>query len=248
VHAVLFLLIAAASSTRPVLDALKPELARVAGEPVEIRYGSTGALAREIEKGVPYDLFFAADEVTPEALARANLVDRLRITRVGLGRLAVVLGKGVKLDMPLFARETASSFRKGSFRKLALASPRTSPNGRAAEEALLSTLLLNELRPRIVYAESSAAALQLVTSGEADVGLVAASLVTPPPPGLRVIPVEMATAPRRDASAPKAGLHLPILHTVTVVSATKKRDAADRVLDAAAAATEVWQRFGFAPP
>ena len=111
-------------------------------------------------------------------------------------------------------------------RFVAIANPGTAPYGAAAVEALTSAGLWEALEPKIVYGESVAQALQFVRTGNADVGLVAASLVRDGlADGLAVYEVE-------------PGTYEPIAETAGVVSASGRRELAERFVEALAS----WSR------
>jgi molybdate transport system substrate-binding protein len=61
-----------------------------------------------------------------------------------------------------------------------MANPRHAPYGRAAEEALAKTGLLDALRPRLVFGENISQTAQFVQTGNADIGLLALSLAKAP--------------------------------------------------------------------
>jgi molybdate transport system substrate-binding protein len=62
---------------------------------------------------------------------------------------------------------------RGDFRHLAIANPDLAPYGTAAREALQALGLWNQLGPRLVRGENIGQAFQFVSSGNAQLGLVA---------------------------------------------------------------------------
>ncbi|MDR5676480.1 MAG: molybdate ABC transporter substrate-binding protein, partial [Armatimonadota bacterium] len=66
-------------------------------------------------------------------------------------------------------------------RYVAIANPEHAPYGEAARQALVRSGLYHRVRPKLVYGENISLTLQLVQSGNADVGLVALSLALAPP-------------------------------------------------------------------
>lgn len=212
------ILVAAAASARPALEAAKPAMERAAGEEVVVRYGATGSFARQIENGAPFDLFFAADEETPKSLAEKGLLIPETLRLYLEGTLALVksresaVGLPDRIDAAFLARLPSLSFQR-----LALASPKVAPYGRAAEEALRKANVLRALGPRLVAAGNVEEALQYVASGNAELGFAALSLSKAS--GLAFAPVD-------------ASLHSPIRQFAGVVSASKKRVESLRALDA----------------
>ncbi len=250
---VLALTIAAATSTRPALEALKPDLTRAAGEKVEIRYGATGTLARQIENGADFDLFFAADEETPKRIVSS--LDMTTLVHYASGHVTLVAAKDTKFDVPArLDPSTVEIFRKLPFTAIALASPGMSPYGRAAQEVLGSSGLTDDVRQRVVLAETAEQVLAFVRRGNAEFGFVPASLLAEELRGNA--PSTKAPAKPRTTSS---GLRvveiderysLPVRHFAAVVLTSGKREAARRalaaVLDKKAGA--VWERFGFEKP
>ena len=65
-------------------------------------------------------------------------------------------------------------------KKIAIANPRHAPYGRAAEAAMKSLELYDDVKDRLVLGENIAQAAQYVESGAADVGILALSLALAP--------------------------------------------------------------------
>lgn len=125
--------------------------------------GASGQLYQQIRHGAPYHLFLSADSAYPAALYRDNNSAEPRT--YALGRLALWDPRGLGVD--------------GERRyTVAIANPATAPYGRAGEAAIAR---YRETRPalrwRTVVAANVSQATQLVDSGNADLGLVALSLV-----------------------------------------------------------------------
>lgn len=68
----------------------------------------------------------------------------------------------------------------GGFAHLAIGNPRLAPYGRAAKEFLTARGLWEQLQPKLVRGENIAQAQAFVESGNAELGLLALSLVTRP--------------------------------------------------------------------
>ena len=106
--------------------------------------------------------------------------------------------------------------------RVAIANPAHAPYGRAARAALERLGLWTAAEPRIVYAENVRAALRVVESGNADIGVIARSLALEDEVGSWLVP---------------DSLHAPLLQTL-VLPAGAPGDA-----DAARA----WTRFVLGP-
>ncbi len=236
VAAVLPLLVAAAANMRPALEALKPELQKAAGERVEIRYGATGTLARQIENGAPYDLFLGADETTALRLADEGWLERASVRPYAVGRLVLVAATDAGFALPKrLDGATALAFAKLPFSKMAVASPKTAPYGHAAQEVLSATGIFDAVKDRVVWAENVEQALAFVRSGNAPVGFVALSLAAGS--GLPFCEVDDT-------------LYEPIRQAGGVVTASPRREAARRAFDALSlpSSQETLRRLGYRSP
>ncbi len=229
------LVILAATSTRPVLEALKPDLEKSAGGPVEIRYDETGNLAAALRKGSDADLVLGSDETTIEKLAGDDVVAWGTVTECATETLAVVVAQNAPFTLPRrLDGATAIAFVKLPIRRVAVVSKKVAPEGVAIEEVLAATRILDELKEKLLLAGSSDEAIAKVLSGEADAAIVPASLAAP---ALRSAPVDPT-------------LHVPLHVTGGIVAASKRRGAAGRALDllSAPGTREIWSRSGFGPP
>ena len=139
------------------------------GHLVQLSAGATGQLYAQIVHGAPFDVFLAADQDRPaRAEAEGLAVPASRFT-YAIGRLVLV------------AAEPQTAVDEGTlaapFGRLAIANPRTAPYGVAAVEALTALGVYEAAQPRLVFGNNVAQAYQFVASGNADLGLVAGSLV-----------------------------------------------------------------------
>jgi len=201
------LTIAAAASLAPVFDGLVAEMERQLGAPVTFSYGSTANLAEQLRNGAPFDVLAAADAEHVDQLIAEGLLDRGSRTVFAHGRLVL-------------AWSSDADFEPGSLEDLldpavgyvALANPEFAPYGRAARQALERSGLWTELQPRLIYAESIRDAGQLVASGNAAAGLLAASTaISLGLPSLEISaelfdPIEHVTAARTKGENHQAAL------------------------------------------
>ena len=210
------LIVGAASSLEPVLREVGEIYEARTGARVTFVFGASGTIARQIEEGAPIDVFASADPAYMDRLAGRGLVDAGSVRSFGEGRLVVVAPFSVR-----GRADWTAPLRSGDkVRYIAIANPRTAPYGAAAVEALTSAALWEELEPKVVYGETVMHVLQLVRTGNADVGLVARSLVDAGlAEGLHVSDV--------DPSA-----YEPIAETVGIVSESRQQPLAARFVDA----------------
>jgi molybdate transport system substrate-binding protein len=213
--------VAAAADLEPVLPPILDEFQHATGIHAEATYQASAMLTTEIENGAPFDLFLSADLGYPKRLVRDGLADAAgsadSTTPITYAKGTLVLWerKGSHLPPP-----SLELLRDPNLKRLAIANPERAPYGRAAVAALKSLNLYETLKPRLVTAENIAQAAQFVDSANADAGLI--SLTSAMTPRLQadgtyfVIP--------RD-------LYPPIEQGAVIVSNTKQREGAHRLLD-----------------
>lgn len=170
------LAVAAASDLQTALPEVVAAFER--GHPdirVGLTFGSSGMLATQILNGAPFDLFLSADQDYPRRITAAGLAQAGTAFVYGRGRLALWTRRGSGIPVAVLGWKALE--HPGAHR-LALANPRHAPYGRAAEDALRTTGLLERLRPRLVLGENVAQAAQFAQTGHADVAILALSLAS----------------------------------------------------------------------
>ncbi|MBF0418081.1 MAG: molybdate ABC transporter substrate-binding protein [Magnetococcales bacterium] len=141
------------------------------GHKVAISAGSTGKLYAQIKNGAPFDVLLAADEETPVKLEKEGVgVTGSRFV-YATGRLILWSKRTGWVD------DQGAVLTKGTFEHLAIADPKLAPYGAAAIEVLEKLGLLESLRPKFVQGENITQVHQFVTSGNAELGFLALSLV-----------------------------------------------------------------------
>lgn len=162
--------VAVASNFLSTLKQLAPQFEAESGHRLRISSGSTGKFYAQIRHGAPFDLLLAADTERPERLVEEGLADAESRFTYAYGRL-VLWAPGTATEG---CRQRLSA---GRFRHLAIANPKTAPYGRVAEELLKQLALWERVRSKLVRGENIVQTLQFVESGNAELGLVAFSLV-----------------------------------------------------------------------
>ena len=225
------LLVAAASSMRQAFDEIGPSFEKETGAEVTFSYGASGALAEQIEAGLPADLYASADVDHVDGLREKGLLidDTQQVYAVGQLALARSTKAGVKVS-------ELEGLLQPEVEKVAIADPEVAPYGRAAEEALKSVGLWDQLKPKLVYGQNVDAATEYVRSGNAEAGLVALSLV------IHETAVTYVTV---DES-----LHQPIEQALAVVKDTKNEELAHRFVAFVRGpeGRAVLEKYGFVVP
>ncbi|RZS95679.1 molybdate ABC transporter substrate-binding protein [Cecembia calidifontis] len=165
------ILVAAAADLRFAMDSIirvYPQASEI-----EVIYGSSGKFFEQISNSAPFDVYFSADMVYPQKL-KENGKTASEIYAYGIGRLVLWskkdLGNNLKMDV----------LKDKQIRKIAIANPRHAPYGQRAEESLKYYGLHTQVRPKLVFGENIAQTAQFVSSGAADIGIIALSLALSP--------------------------------------------------------------------
>jgi molybdate transport system substrate-binding protein len=171
--------IAAAANLNFALTEIAEQFARDRGTRVEVVFGASGMLARQIQEGAPFELFLAADEEFPKQLTAAGLTRDAGVV-YAVGQLAIFAPKGSPLTVDEKLAGLARLVKAGGFGRFAIANPDVAPYGKAAEAVLRKRGLWDAVRPNLVFGDTISQAAQFATTGNAVGGLIAYSLVLGP--------------------------------------------------------------------
>ncbi len=222
--------IAAASDLKKALSVLAKRFTSDTLIEVNITFGASGVLAKQIQSGAPFDLFLAANISFVDKLAEDGHIDRNSVEPYARGKLVLAVGKTTGE-----AVQSLADLTRPEVKKIALANPVTAPYGAAGKQALERAGLWEKVSPKIVQAESVLQALQFVSSGNAEVGLVSSAISDEP--DLKIVEVD-----------PK--LYDPIIQGLGVVSKTaltRDAEAFVRFLQSKDG-QEILSSFGFSRP
>ena len=171
--------IAAAANLNFALNEIADAFARDRGTRVELVFGSSGTLTRQIQDGAPFELFLAADEEFPHRLTAAGLT-RDAGAVYAVGRLAIFAPTGSPLTVDERLEGLVRLVKAGGVSRFAIANPEVAPYGKAAEALLKKRGVWDTIRPRLVLGDTIAQAAQFAATGNAVGGLLAYSLVLAP--------------------------------------------------------------------
>jgi len=203
------------------------------GVTLRYRFGASGDLQKQIEAGVPVDVFLSAAPRQMDELEKQNLI--ITATRRAFARnvLVVVKPADSKLDLTkpadlLDARVT----------RIAIGQPKTVPVGQYAEESLRTLGLWVRLQPKLVFAENVRQVLEYVARGEVEAGFVYTTDAA-----TRVQGVKEAFRTPEDS-------YRPVIYPGAVITASKQPTLARAFLDLLSGpqGLTVLGRFGFQPP
>lgn len=163
----------AAASLKTALDPIAADFQAATGHQVAISYAGSGALAQQIVSGAPADIFISAapqwmDEVENAGQiapgTRADLLGN-RLVLVAHDPAAAKVDLGAETDIPAMLDDG----------KLAMALVDSVPAGQYGKAALTRLGLWDAVAPHVAQADNVRAALALVSSGEAPLGIVYAT-------------------------------------------------------------------------
>lgn len=143
------------------------------GTDIEVTYGSSGKFFEQISNGAPFDLFFSADMDYPDKLKNNNLTIG-NIKTYGIGQIVLWSNR---TDPGIEKMQTLLDAGIG---KIAIANPTHAPYGKRAEESLRYYNLYDKIQSKLVFGENISQTAQFVTTGAADIGIIALSLALSP--------------------------------------------------------------------
>jgi molybdate transport system substrate-binding protein len=161
--------VAAASDLSVAFEELGQLFEARTGQKVTFSFAASGALAKQLSQGAPFDVFAAASASFVDSAVQAGACDATSKALYARGHV-VAWSKSVKLA-------SLSDLLSPQIERIAIANPEHAPYGKAAREALIKAELWSKLEPKIVQAENVRQALQFAQTGNAEVALVARSLV-----------------------------------------------------------------------
>ena len=163
--------VAVASNFISPMKAIVSEFEKSTGHKIRLSHGSSGKIFAQIKHGAPFDVFFSADQLKPDALEKENFVVAGSRFTYAIGAIAL-WSKRPEGSASILAR-----LKSGDFNKLALANPKLAPYGLAAVEVLDNLKLKQATVSKWVRGENIAQTYQFVGTGNAELGFVALSQI-----------------------------------------------------------------------
>jgi molybdate transport system substrate-binding protein len=170
------IVIAAASDLTFAFKELTPRFEKQSGNTVKFSFGSSGNFFSQIQNGAPYDAFFSADIDYPKKLERAGLTEPGTIYEYAVGKIVLWVPTASTLDL----QRGLAVMLDPAIRKIAIANPEHAPYGRAAVAAMRHDGIYDRLKDKLVLGENISQTAEFVQSGNADIGVLALSLVLAP--------------------------------------------------------------------
>jgi len=221
----------AAASLTDALKEIAVNYEKTSGDKVIFNFAASNTLDMQIKAGAPADIFFSADEVKMDDLAKQGLVEKETRKDLLSNSLVVV----VPGDSPA-KLTSAAQLADPKFAKIALGQPQSVPAGIYAKEYLQKIGIWPQIEARIIPAESVRAALAAVETGNVDAGIVYKT------DALHSKKVNIAfEVPAAEGPA--------ITYPAALIQGSKHEDAAKKFLDylATSSSLETFAKYGFIP-
>lgn len=223
----------AAASLKTALDQVANDWREMTGKDVSISYAGSSSLARQIEQGAPADIFISASVDWMDYLQSAGLIRGETRTEL-LGNRLVLIAHGS--DAPRIDLDGGADL-SGILadERLAMALVDSVPAGVYGKQALIGLGQWDAVAAKVAQTDNVRAALALVSSGEAPMGIVYASDAVADE-NVSVVAVFAEET------------HAPIVYPAAMTASSKAADAAAflRALREPAAA-DIFRARGFAP-
>lgn len=188
------LTIAGANSLKDALRKILPLFeTQHRGINVRVIYGPSQTLRNQIEQGAPVDVFLPSLFEEIDQLETKGLI--IYGTKRAYAATSLVLITGTTLPAPI---RSIQELQTVPVRRIAVGDPKTSSVGKVAAQFLKYSKLEPKLKSQYVFGEHSRAVLELVTKGDAEVGVVYRTDAVSNP-GVRILdtaPVESHTPVR----------------------------------------------------
>ena len=227
------ILIFAAASQRDALDAVIDTYRPSGTYRIRASYQSSSALARQIERGAPADLFISANVDWMDYLQTRGLIDDRSRTDLFGNELVLITAKGSKTAGVTVERGFGLAALLGN-RRLAVGDPDHVPAGLYARQAMQSLGIWDSVAQKLARADNARSALALVARGETPVGIVYASDAA-------------ADSSVRVIGRFPEDAHAPIVYPAAVTERSENANAARAFLDflRKPEAARIFARYGF---
>lgn len=133
-------------------------------------FASSGTLQRQIEQGVPADLFLSASESKFKSLSQKGHIHTNHSKNLLQNELVVITGENRSI-----AINKLVDLENNNIERISIGVPESVPAGQYAKETLLRTQNWSRLQNKIVYAKDVRQVLSYVETGNVHIGFVYAT-------------------------------------------------------------------------
>ena len=224
--------IAAAADLKFAMTDLAAAYEKQSGVKLNLTFGSSGNFFAQIQNGAPFDIFFSADSDYPHKLNLAGFVLPSSADAYAIGKLVLWSPANTNLNPE---KSGWQSLLDPSVKKIAIANPDHAPYGRAAIEAIKNSGLYERVKDKLVFGDNIGQTAQFVQSGNAQIGILAESLILSPSFG----PGHSWKIPQQQ--------YTPLIQSVVALKSSAHKDTALAFLAwiKTPPAQAVFQKYGF---
>lgn len=221
----------AAASLKNALDDIGAAWKAETGKEAAISYAASSALAKQIEQGAPADVFISADVPWMDYLTERDLVKKDTVVQLLANRLVLVAPADSATSLEIAPGfDLLAALGDG---RLAMGQVDSVPAGKYGKEALTSLGVWDSVEGHIAQADNVRAALALVSTREAPLGIVYATDANADK-GVKVV----GTFPEDS--------HAPIVYPAAITAEAKSPDAtAFMMFLSTETATKLFEAQGF---
>jgi molybdate transport system substrate-binding protein len=206
----------AAASLKNALDNAAAAYEKSTGNKAVISYAGSSALARQIEQGAPADIFISADLDWMNYVEKAKLIKNdTRFNLLG-NELVLIAPKSSSVELKI-GKDFPLAVALGD-NHIAMANVKSVPAGKYGSAALKKLGVWSAVESKVAQADNVRAALALVATGEAPLGIV--------------YQTDAAAEPKvKIVGVFPEDTHPPIIYPIAIIAATKNGDAAKAFID-----------------
>jgi len=161
------ILVSAAASLTDALTEIGNAYRKDKRREVSFNFGSSSALARQIEEGAPVDIFFSADLAKMDGLEKSGQLEPYTRRNLLSNQLVIVVPVGSP-----FGIASGRDLLNPHVRRIAMAEPTSVPAGIYSREYLEGEKLWQQLKDKVIPVLDVRATLAAVASGNVDAGFV----------------------------------------------------------------------------
>jgi molybdate transport system substrate-binding protein len=205
--------VAVASNFTAPMQKIAAEFAKDTGHKAELSFGATGKFYAQINNGAPFGVLLAADDTTPQKIAKEGKGDAGSRFTYAIGKLVLWSKDASYVD------DKGDVLKKNDFQHIAIANPKLAPYGLAAEQTLTKLGQLDAIKPKFVQGENIGQTYQFAATGNAQLGFVALSQV-----------MEDGNIKSGSAWIVPAEMHEPIRQDAIVLNNAKDNEAAKALM------------------